>query len=469
MKNIIICILLMIVFGCALLVWFGWESEAVKSAPTWYVDARCFSRGATGAFDQVAVKDPSIVYHDGKYHLFFTGVTSAGAWQMGYASATSIKGLKSAKHTFLSKLKASYFCAPQVFYFEPHQKWYLIYQSSIGATCATSANISDPNSWVGPKSLGLSGNIGWDYFVICDDNYAYLFNTPDNSSSNIYCRKTTLANFPTGWGTPWVAITDTFEGCNVYKSLNDDQYYLVVEDMKDNRYYELHTATNLNGPWIKVAEKWASQHNLIFKADHWTDNVSHGEIIRAGVNQKLEINDIDQVDFLIQGVANGNYGEYDRIPWELGIIRNYMAKATAKPTVSPTATPTATPTPTPTATPTITPTPTPKASPSSSYSVGYTMYDWGSGAVINVTLKNNSAAAVNGWTLDWNFAGNQRIFNIWKAVHTQSNNKVTVINAAYNNMIPANGIVSFGFALSYSGANAKPTDFTLNGMACQVQ
>jgi cellulose 1,4-beta-cellobiosidase len=97
------------------------------------------------------------------------------------------------------------------------------------------------------------------------------------------------------------------------------------------------------------------------------------------------------------------------------------------------------------------------------------MYDWGSGAVINVTLKNNSAAAVNGWTLDWNFAGNQRIFNIWKAVHTQSNNKVTVINAAYNNMIPANGIVSFGFALSYSGANAKPTDFTLNGMACQVQ
>ena len=67
------------------------------------------------------------------------------------------------------------------------------------------------------------------------------------------------------------------------------------------------------------------ERNLVFNADHWTDNVSHGELLRAGINQKLEINDINRADFLIQGAVNGNYSDYAHIPWDLGFIHNYSA------------------------------------------------------------------------------------------------------------------------------------------------
>ena len=236
--------------------------NAANPSPTWYVDARCFFKesGTAGAFDQVAVKDPSIVYTGGKYHLFYTGVTSGGGWQIGYADSSSISGLSSAAHIFFSSLSEGYFCAPEVFYFEPQKKWYMIYNDgTFGAAYAPTTNIDDPNSWVGPQSLGVPGPTGYDFWIICDDTYAYLFNTPPDSSLTIYSRKTTLANFPAGWSTPSVAVTNAFEGTCVYKNLADGNYYLLVEHYTDNRFYELWTAASLDGPWTQVANEWASR------------------------------------------------------------------------------------------------------------------------------------------------------------------------------------------------------------------
>lgn len=71
-----------------------------------------------------------------------------------------------------------------------------------------------------------------------------------------------------------------------------------------------------------TSEKWALRGNLSYKAEKWTNHVSHGEIIRAGYNQKMEINNIDRVEFLIQG-TNSLSGPYQQIIWDLGIIRNY--------------------------------------------------------------------------------------------------------------------------------------------------
>jgi hypothetical protein len=89
---------------------------------------------------------------------------------------------------------------------------------------------------------------------------------------------------------------------------------------------------------------------------------------------------------------------------------------------------------------------------------------------VNVTIKNNSSAPVNGWKLVWRFSGNQQISNLWNGSVTQNGTEVTVTNASYNESIGASGgTVNFGFNLSYSGSNAKPTSFTLNGVACQVQ
>lgn len=303
---------------------FDFIAEAAANAsPTWYVDERVINNGEANPYDYYGAKDPTIVYYGGKYHVFYTGANQSGGWQMLYTSASTISGLKTATRTYMSAISESYFCAPEVFYYEPKGLWYLVYQDgTYGAAYSTTTNIADPSSWSGPKSFGISGNMGWDYYIVCDDTYAYMYNTPSDGSGKLYMRKTTLANFPTGWGTPSVAISDSFEGSHIYKSLADGKYYMIIEDYKDGRYYELWTSSSAGGSWTQVAEKWAWRDNLSYKADSWTTNVSHGEIIRAGYNQKMEINDINQVDFLIQGTTNLNVA-YQQINWDLGVIRNY--------------------------------------------------------------------------------------------------------------------------------------------------
>lgn len=307
---------------------------APNANPSWSVDERVIFHGQAKPYDYYGAKDPTIVKYDGKYHVFYTGANQGGGWQMLYTSASTIAGLKTASRTYMSKIGEAYFCAPEVFYYEPQKLWYLVYQDgTYGAAYSTTTNIADPNSWSGPHSFGISGNMGWDYYIICDDQYAYMYNTPSDGSGNLYIRKTTLANFPKGWSAPSVAIKNTFEGAEVYKSKADGQYYLLIEDMKDGRYYELWTSANAGGPWTQVAEKWAWRGNLTkYNSDKWTTNVSHGELIRAGYNQNLEIGDINKVDFLIQGTTNMN-AEYQQIIWDLGLIRNYNGNGPDVPVV----------------------------------------------------------------------------------------------------------------------------------------
>ncbi len=110
------------------------------------------------------------------------------------------------------------------------------------------------------------------------------------------------------------------------------------------------------------------------------------------------------------------------------------------------------------------------SSTSGGYAVNYTVNnDWGAGATVTVTIKNNSATALSSWSLVWTFAGNQQITQIWSATQTTSGATVTVNSLTYNGAIGANGgTQSFGFNLSYSGSNAKPAAFTLNGTACST-
>jgi hypothetical protein len=311
---------------------------APNPSPTWFVDAPILFRARAEPYDHYAVKDPSIVFSGGRYHLFYTGANASGGWQTLYSSATTLEGFRTAPHVYLSRIGESYFAAPEVFFFEPRGLWYLIYQDgTFGAAYATTANIADPNSWSGPRSLGVSGNLGWDYYVICDDAFCYMYNTPSDGSRRVFVRRTPIGSFPTGWSAPSVAITDTFEGVNVYRARADGQYYLVSEDYLDNRYYELWQSTGAGGPWTKVAERWAWRGNLVYNAGQWTTSVSHGEFIRAGVNQRLEIEDINRVDFLIQGTTQLSCCPYQQIPWDLGVIRNYTG--TPNPSPTPTATP----------------------------------------------------------------------------------------------------------------------------------
>jgi len=87
--------------------------------------------------------------------------------------------------------------------------------------------------------------------------------------------------------------------------------------------------------------------------------------------------------------------------------------------------------------------------------------DWGTGAVITIKLTNNSTSTINNWTLTWDFPGTQIINNMWNAKYSQSGTTVTVTNGTWNGTIAPKSSSEFGFSITYTGKNDKPTNFTI--------
>ncbi|GKQ35225.1 glucanase [Streptomyces sp. A012304] len=92
---------------------------------------------------------------------------------------------------------------------------------------------------------------------------------------------------------------------------------------------------------------------------------------------------------------------------------------------------------------------------------------WDTGFTANVTVTNNSAAK-SSWSVKWAYAGNQRVTSAWNAKVSQSGTAVTAANENYNGTLATGASVSFGFQGSYSGTNAVPATFTLDGVTCNV-
>ncbi|TCR17770.1 glycoside hydrolase family 6 protein [Streptomyces sp. BK205] len=92
---------------------------------------------------------------------------------------------------------------------------------------------------------------------------------------------------------------------------------------------------------------------------------------------------------------------------------------------------------------------------------------WDTGFTTAVTITNNSAAK-SSWSLKWSYAGNQKVSNFWNSKISQSGTAVTANNESYNGSLATGASVSFGFQGTYSGTNAVPTTFTLDGVTCNV-
>ncbi|MDQ3790159.1 MAG: glycoside hydrolase family 6 protein, partial [Actinomycetota bacterium] len=110
------------------------------------------------------------------------------------------------------------------------------------------------------------------------------------------------------------------------------------------------------------------------------------------------------------------------------------------------------------------------SAPSASAAVGcrvdYTVNDWGSGFTATVRI-NNLGDPVNGWTLRFAYAGNQRVTAPgWSANWSQSGQQVTATNLSWNANLATGGSTEIGFNGTYSGTNAAPTSFSLNGTTC---
>ncbi|GGZ07931.1 cellulose 1,4-beta-cellobiosidase [Streptomyces nitrosporeus] len=99
-------------------------------------------------------------------------------------------------------------------------------------------------------------------------------------------------------------------------------------------------------------------------------------------------------------------------------------------------------------------------------SVDYKTSDWGSGFTAELSLTNRGSAAINGWTVTYDYTGNQQLTNGWSGVWSQAGKTVTVKNAAWNGTVAAGAAVSTGAQFTYSGTNAAPTGFAVNGTVC---
>jgi len=78
----------------------------------------------------------------------------------------------------------------------------------------------------------------------------------------------------------------------------------------------------------------------------------------------------------------------------------------------------------------------------------------------------NLGDRINGWTLVWTFPSGQRLTHLIGARATQSGAEVTGTNLSWNAEIPTNGTLLLNVLGNWSGVNASPTSFTLNGVVC---
>lgn len=94
---------------------------------------------------------------------------------------------------------------------------------------------------------------------------------------------------------------------------------------------------------------------------------------------------------------------------------------------------------------------------------------WPGGHQIEITIANGGPTLVDGWTLSWTLAPDQRIGSIWGAeLVGVVDGVITVRNAGYTARIPVGGGVTFGMTGSGSVGSAAPADFRLNGVSCAV-
>ncbi|MCF7674335.1 MAG: hypothetical protein K9N23_13935 [Akkermansiaceae bacterium] len=302
---------------------------------------------ADPAHQIISVKDPTIVRFNDRWHIYATTADTRGNWSMVYLNFADWKDAASAKPYYmdLNPNLRGYHCAPQVFYFRPQKKWYLIYQSQ-PPQYSTADDLSKPETWTKPQSFfakkpAKSAQLWIDFWVICDSTHAYLFSTGDDG--RMYRSRTRIGDFPNGMSDPEVTIqgprNDVFEGSMTYRIKGTDTYLTLIEAIGPGpRYYRAWTSNRLDGEWTPLpnADTWqnpfAGINNVTF-ADGvapWTRDISHGELIRDGYDETLTI-DPNHLQLLFQGRDPATNPRYDQLPYRLGLLQQDSSKAAAAP------------------------------------------------------------------------------------------------------------------------------------------
>jgi len=302
---------------------FEWSSSSILIAP------QNNSRNISG------IKDPSIIYSNGTYHVF-ASIAKTANYSLVYLNFTDFDQANSATFNYLDQtpIGSGYRAAPEVFFFAPQNLWYLIFQNN-NAAYSTNKDISNPAGWSAPTNFYngtpsiITQNIGsgyWvDMWVICDASDCHLFSSDDNG--HLYRSQTSLSDFPNGMSAPVIAMSDAkydlYEASNVY-NIGNGKYLLLVEAIGSNgRYFRSWTATSLSGPWTALAasesDPFAGFNNVVFNGSAWTTSISHGEVVRTELDQTLTISPC-KLRYLYQGVDPSVSVDYDSLPWRLGLL-----------------------------------------------------------------------------------------------------------------------------------------------------
>ncbi|TDD61038.1 alpha-L-arabinofuranosidase [Kribbella antibiotica] len=307
---------------------FRWSSSGVLAGPK--ADAQHPNR--------YSIKDFSVVRHNNQWLVYATTAGSNG-WGLVNFNFSDWSQAAAAPHTYLDTASAigpGYRAAPQLFHFAPKNLWYLVYQTA-PPTYSTSTNPADPRSWSAPRTFIAQepdivrqnkGDGTWiDFWVICDTANCFLFFSDDNG--HIYRAQTTLANFPNGFGNTQIVLSDSkfalFEATNVYKVAGSNQFLLMQEAIggTGRRYFRSFTSTSLTGNWTPLAatesQPFAGRNNVTFPNGAWTQDISHGELVRASNDQTLTI-DPCRLQFVYQGQDPGAGGDYLKLPWRMGLL-----------------------------------------------------------------------------------------------------------------------------------------------------
>ena len=323
----------------------GAASCGVPASFAWSTGAPVLSPVSDATHSLVAVKDPSIVYFNGKYHMFVSTVDAKGAYSMAYVNFPDWDHTADATFAYLDQTPTlvGYHTSPEIFFFAPQNKWYLIFQSG-QPQYSTNDDIENPAGWTRPTNfyagepaivIQIAGaNGGWlDFWVICDDANCYLFFTDD--AGHYYRAQTTVAAFPLAFSDPVVVLRDDtnpsriFEASNVYKLTGTNKYMALIEAFDAassyKRYYRSWTADTLDGEWTPLqdtfAAPFAATSNTTFTTGSpWTQDISSGEMVRDGHDQHLSV-DPCHLQYVYQGVDPASGGlPYNSLPWQVGLL-----------------------------------------------------------------------------------------------------------------------------------------------------
>jgi endoglucanase len=225
----------------------------------------------------------------------------------------------------------------------------------------------------------------------------------------------------------------------------------------------------VTGGWNATLSQSGNQVTVSNPASYWNGTIAaNGGSVTFGLQGTFTGSVVIPSDYAVNGTAcntGGNPPTATPIP---PTATSVSSTATSAPPTATSMPPTATAVP-PTATsipPTATSVP-PTATPGTGAGCTVTyvvQQQWDDGFIGNVTIGVDTA--VSGWTLQFTFSGNQAVSNMWGGLYSQSGSAITINNENWNGNIAANGTTSFGFQASYSGSNAIPTPFILNGEVC---